>query len=109
MILLISHCFPSEFFIRECGRNLREHTSEEHINIYLKHNVKTISTCCELVMGLARLCGFQTVSWLKKGNYSLIRLTVGKRLGIQGHTVFLINVYRATKTTERPVLNYPER
>lgn len=81
MILLISHCFPSEFFIRECGRNLREHTSEEHINIYLKHNVKTISTCCELVMGLARLCGFQTVSWLKKGNYSLIQTYSGKKIG----------------------------
>lgn len=61
MTLLISHCFPGEFFVRECGRDLREHTSEEHINIYLKHNVKTISTYCGFVIGLAHLCGFQTV------------------------------------------------
>lgn len=70
VILLICHCFPVEFFVRECNRNLRAHTSEKDINICLKHNVKTKFTCSwGFVISLAQLCGFQKYcSWFKEGN-----------------------------------------
>lgn len=104
VILLICHCFPDEFFIRECNRNLRTHTSEKHINIYLKHNIETNFTCSwGFVISLAQLCGFQKHA-SRKETFLFLRVTVGKRFGFQGYTVFLINMYNF-QDLKNPSLN----
>lgn len=95
VILLIPHHFPGEFLIKEYSRNFREHTSKEHIYIYSKHNVKTTSTYCGPIIGLAHLRVFQIVfhGWKIKEIILLLELTVGKRSGIQGYTASFSLMY----------------